>query len=258
MAVKLKADGTGTVAIYTFGDGVPENDLPFTTPLSDLSRLRFHSNLLTPSIVSTITASFVLPALPANTSINTKHTLVAHNQPGTPLILGQLTNVGGGIALAGSIPLSMGTVADNFGAYRWITLGADSTNIVLHENSDTLSATQAAPPGAITLNITVDVFDLLMDNSILPGPGTSDKHFEFTPLVMRARRGAFDTSKRYLRVGASGSTFPLAIGRTVQISASEQTSGTSPTHIRYSVNGYTKSSAGNGSTFVAPVQLVKK
>jgi hypothetical protein len=167
--------------------------------------------------------------------------------------MGRITTLG--IPLIGSVPLSIDAVHDARGLFRWVTLGADATYVVLHENTDVLSGNLAPAAAAMYLTFEIDVFDLLMDGAS-PGAGTDDKYFEMTPTTFKARRGNFDSSFRYLRAGGGG--FPVARGRSATIGVQPYVSAEDPTYVRYSVNGYVKTTAGNPATLNASITMVKK
>jgi len=137
MAVTLKVDGTtGTVAIYTGTD-----DLPFTTPLSYVSRIRFHSELDYPRIISTHSGSFSLDATSSGATTEASYELFAHGLGGIPFVEGYITLSGVRVPLLGSICVSkcpntaLAVYADGFA--RWLHLGADGTNVIIREFSQT-------------------------------------------------------------------------------------------------------------------------
>lgn len=155
MVATLKADGvTGTVAIWT-GEGVgqfawgspdlmlwgPDNfawgttdDLPFTDPLSHISRLRFHSDLEYPRVISTHTGTHVLPAIGAATNFSKRSTvLFAHGQAGTPFVEGFIDYNSTRVPLLGSVPIERLSGQHTGFAARWLHLGADATNVILNE-----------------------------------------------------------------------------------------------------------------------------
>lgn len=158
MTMRLKADGTsGTVAVYDYTAG---NDNPFSNPLGDIPRLRFHSGLLYPAIVSTVTGSISLPAVSANTTDrNVRHTLFAHGRGGIPYVEGAITSgLSRVVGLCGSVPVQTG---DSTGAAfpRVVHLGADATNVYLNEYGSTH---ETFGWSALTLGWTVYVTDVLV------------------------------------------------------------------------------------------------
>ena len=137
MTVRLKADGaSGVVAVYDYAAG---DDAPFTSPLSNVGRLFFHSGLPAVKIVSVQTGTTTLSALnaAANTaggnvysSLSEEKVLFAHGQGGIPYVEGRITSLAGSgvnIPLAGSVPIQR-----SFSHPRWLHLGADGTNVVLN------------------------------------------------------------------------------------------------------------------------------
>lgn len=148
---KLKADGTtGKVAIWTGGS----DDAPLTDPLANLSRLLFHSDLAYPTITQKVTGSITLPATTAGHSVS--RTLFAHGLAGTPWVMGRVTTAGGQvISLGGSVPIYI-RAASSYGLARWITLGANATNVLLHDYAENTT------PSPIVLTYDILVTDLLL------------------------------------------------------------------------------------------------
>ena len=140
----------GVVAIFTGSDDVVSN------PTADLSRVLFHSALEYPAVISITTQSIELPSrttTPA-TPVYAIHNLFAHGRGGIPFVFGIITNMGN-LSLAGSVPVD----GDPPFYGRFVTLGADGTNVVLHENTVGRSTTTYA---ARTLTVRVYITDLLL------------------------------------------------------------------------------------------------
>lgn len=132
MAVRFKARGSdGRVAIYTGTD-----DDPFDAPLSNMSRVLFHSELLYPTIIGETSGTLSLPGRGANIEGDTSHILFAHGQSGTPLVIGYATLGGVRVGLCGSVPLQ--TTSEGWS--RWIALGADGTYVRMAEKWATPAA----------------------------------------------------------------------------------------------------------------------
>lgn len=123
----------GKAAIWT-----GETDTaPFDTPLSNLSRVKFHSSLSYPNVISTTVTALTLPASSGVSQRVASYTLFAHGRPGMPWIIGKMAIQGQETAFVGSICAQQG---DNMGVTsisncygRFLALGADATNVVLHE-----------------------------------------------------------------------------------------------------------------------------
>lgn len=148
---KLKADGvTGKVAIWTGGG----DDGPLTNPLAHLDRLLFHSDLSYPTITDKVTGSITLPATTVKHSIS--RVLFAHGKAGTPWVMGRVTTSGGQkISLGGSVPIYIRAAA-SWGLARWISLGANDTNVVLHDYAENTT------PSPIVLDYEILITDLLL------------------------------------------------------------------------------------------------
>lgn len=146
---RLHARGSdGVVCIHTGSDDVVDN------PLLDLSRVLFHSSLQYPAVIATLTATITLPAIGANVERNVVHTVGAHGQPGTPFVLGYISNLSNR-PLAGHVPLDV--INDGFA--RWVILGANATNVIVDEYTLASSTTGYA---ARSIDVVALVTDLLL------------------------------------------------------------------------------------------------
>lgn len=151
---RLFARGSdGVVCIHTGSDNV------VNTPTADLSRVLFHSALEYPALVRTESVSVTLPSRALNAVTLTTHTLFAHGQSSTPFVLGYISSLSN-VALAGTVPIDI--YSGGFG--RFVTLGADVTNVLLHEYT---TVPNTLPGGALstssaTLSMTIYVTDLLL------------------------------------------------------------------------------------------------
>lgn len=130
MTVTMKADGVaGKVAIWT-GTGTA----PFDNPLGNVGSLLFHSDLLCPAIIATYTGSITLPAVGVGTIFTANNALFAHGRPGTPYVEGYISSgLGQNVALAGSVIVQQGTGLEGPSFARHVHLGADATNVYLHD-----------------------------------------------------------------------------------------------------------------------------
>lgn len=139
MALVFRA-ASGKVAIW---DGETD-DNPFTAPLSNLGRVKFHSDLDYPRIIDVKTYSLNLPAIPNSGSgqgsdngirIGT-YTLGSHGITGQPYVIGQITVGSVSVAFTGSVNVhsaSSTSYRDGYG--RFLALGVDATNVYVHEYS---------------------------------------------------------------------------------------------------------------------------
>lgn len=233
--VKMRADSTGKLAVYTYDTAAPD-DLPFSAPLSHLSRLRFHSDLITPSVVAITSYTVTLPAMADTTSRVHTYTLGPHGRSGTPMVMGRIANGSGGwIPLNGSVMLPMYAldgsssyrlrgIVDAAGNYqgmqgvRTVALGADATNIVLHEMSH-CDFTGSGTSSAFSLTVEVTVFDLNLDSSTPPGDGTDAAAIHMSASLIKAKRGAWRSDRRYIRAAVTGATHRMPLGKTIAFGA---------------------------------------
>lgn len=156
---------SGKVAIWDDAS----NDAPFTNPLGNLSRVKYHSDLGYTQIIDVRDVTLNLPPIANVLQGTASHQLFAHGRGGVPFILGKVTVGGQPCAFTGSVPVQMGTAgASGFGYYgRWLALGADATHVYAYEyyvcvgNSGGSSSTWETYP-ALSLPITVYVTDELL------------------------------------------------------------------------------------------------
>jgi len=167
----LQASGvTGKVAIY---EGTSEE--PFTTPLSNIDKLYFHSDLNYVSAADKVTGTYTIPArnqtiVPYKNGLWFEHVLFPHGRPYAPFTIGKLINYKSvTLPLVGSIPLQMDKISldngtgGNAGTWQFIALASDLTNVVLMEYaynvSDDYGTRNFFEP--ITLNYEIVVTDLV-------------------------------------------------------------------------------------------------
>ncbi|WP_072389903.1 hypothetical protein [Hyphomicrobium sp. CS1GBMeth3] len=188
--VTLRGRGSdGRVAIWT-----GEDDDPFNDPLDHLSRVKYHSELGYPKVISEWTGNVNFTARTSwnpgdggavngwRTSDSVRvvtHNLFAHGLSGQPWVLGSV-NIGGvDVAFTGSVPVQMGVRSSSSSGApsgdgknpwaRWVTLGADGTNVALFEycvvgrwaSGGNANASGIYMP-AITLPVTVWVTDEIL------------------------------------------------------------------------------------------------
>ncbi len=130
MALRFKVSG-GKVAIFDNAAG----DAPLTAPLSNLSKIKFHSDLDYISVIDVRTVTLSLPARSNFQQATASYTLFSHGRPGQPFVLGKLNVNGVPVGFTGSVPVHQGVASNgqpgNFG--RWLALGANATSVIVHE-----------------------------------------------------------------------------------------------------------------------------
>jgi hypothetical protein len=141
------------------------NDNPFNDPLNHLSDLYFHSALRYPKVISQRTVSVSFPTIGSNNNREHTYTLFAHGRSGVPWIRGRATLDGALLNIAGHVPIQASQTQFWFGRPRnvfprFIALGCDATNVVLHEFA--LCAKGSSLP-AMSLSVTVFVMDEILE-----------------------------------------------------------------------------------------------
>lgn len=240
--MKFKTDATGKAAIY---DETVAGDAPFAAPLSNLGAIRFHSDLNMPAVVSVTTYNLTLPAMAAGAWRDATATLGAHGRPGTPMVMGRIRNGSGNnwIPLNGSVLFPMYALNGSssyrlFGAFsggtyqggsgwRSLTLGADATNIVLHEQAQALDTyvSGVTTHPALGIEIEVTVFDVDLD-SANPTVGTDPVAVHMSSDLVKFQRGKWRSDRRYIRTPAPSPTHYMPIGKTTDVGAGPANQGT--------------------------------
>lgn len=149
-------------ALAVYDSASPTGDLDvLANPGLHLPAIKLHSSLHYPKIVLVQTGTTTFPAITSNTRRNATSTLFAHGRGGIPLVFGELTVGGVPIAWAGSVPVQVDDASGGFfGFPRTIALGADGTNVLVHENG--ISRDTGSNLGSIALSWKVYVTDLLL------------------------------------------------------------------------------------------------
>lgn len=145
----------GKVAIWDGGT----DDAPFNAPRSNISRVKFHSDFDYPKIIQVRSVNVTLTAMAANENRELTHVLFSHGRPGIPYIEGRLTAHGVKVPFHGSVPVQIiGGLSSNPWA-RFLSLGADGSNVVAHESA---RAHFQIGCSAITIPIVVYITDELL------------------------------------------------------------------------------------------------
>jgi len=162
MSSRIRIAG-GKAAIWT-GAG---DTLPFDNPNGNLARVKFHSDLQYIKIIDTRTFNVTLPSFVSPYERVADYTLYAHGRPGQPYVLGQVNVNGVPAGFTGSVPVAFGVltggpaVAGKPGIFgRWLTLGADATNVIVHEYS-VLGLGEVM--SAVTIAVTVFMTDEILE-----------------------------------------------------------------------------------------------
>lgn len=158
------ANAAGRAAVWTGDD-----DLPFTDPLNHLDRVKFHTDLDYIRVIEERSLTLSLPLRSNFQSAVASYPLFSHGRAGFPFILGKVNVNGIPVAFTGTVPVQMGvsvggSVAPrHFG--RWLSLGADATDVIVHEYAVAEWATSSVYTqyDAIDLDITVYVTDEILE-----------------------------------------------------------------------------------------------
>jgi hypothetical protein len=164
--------GGGTASIYT---GTASDESAHQTPLSNLSRLKFHSGLSYPKIIDEWSDDVTFPArvvagVAAAATTVASQTLFAHGLSGFPWVLASVEIGGVNVPFCGSVPVQVGDGdggAEERPWARWVSIGADATNVycfeytVVDRDPGTGASTTAMPE--VTLPITVWVTDKILE-----------------------------------------------------------------------------------------------
>ncbi len=129
MTKRMRIAG-GVCAVW---DDASDDD-PFTDPENNLSRVKFHSGLNYLKVIDeqTHTVSFAGQGAGVFTG---SYTMFAHGLAGIPLVFASCSIGGQDIAFTGSVPIQVSASFPPFGTRwpRWVTVGADATNVYAYE-----------------------------------------------------------------------------------------------------------------------------
>lgn len=197
----------GAAAIWE-GDDV--GDLPLTNPGDYWDRLRFHSGAYYAKIIDVQTVTVNFPAMAADENREHTYTLFAHGRSGTPVVKGRATIGGEAINIAGHVPIQSGYhtlwFGRPYGVYsRFVALGADDTNVILHEYA---KAPRDTGYSSLSLDVTVYVWEEIIEDGAPDSPEETDLRPEYW------RLGLFDSRFPYLYEDASPQ-FALVAGPTL-------------------------------------------
>jgi hypothetical protein len=214
----------GEIGLYLDDDGSHD---ALIDPLNNLDKVIFHPALRYPGVVAVFTGTKSLAAGESSGSPNfgyrsTAHNLVAHGQTGKPMMRGKLLGIGPGgadVDWAGTVPVQSYIYPGGSGSWsgkhagqeRWLTLGADDTNIIMNEQCNGDSG--ALP--AMSIDWEVLVFDRNLDAAL---PDSGDLLFtnKNGPVEIETPKGSFTTAKRYKKLDTV-SGFTAAFGKTISL-----------------------------------------
>lgn len=223
MAIVLRfLPSAGALAVYDTPTPTAPDDGPMTAPLSNLSRIKFHSGLTYPAFIPSLrtTSSSTLPNLNPNTRYNGSINLFAHGRGEVPILFGRINSVSrsSGVAVTtstnipwhGSVPVATtsGTI--------WVTLGADATHVVMRYFGWRSPGTSTEING-LTVNWTVDVLDATISGTNQFAGVSSAPQLELLGTRITAGRRKFDTDRTYMRQNAGTNQVRLARGATMTI-----------------------------------------
>lgn len=272
MTVVMRADSSGVCAIY---DG--PDDAPFSNREANIDRLYFHSEAPAPYRRTSRTGTFSIGAYNGNAR-TVKIRLFNHGQSYTPLVFGAwrlnslssdpdvplsfepaYISTGRVVNAAGSTPVAMW---NNSGRNRqfgtWLHLAVDSTSVYCIVTQMRYRINGFAGTRQFNMSYFVEVMSTALAGTS-PSVTTANA-INITQTKLEMGRGAFDSSRRYVR-RASPSNYSLANGRTAVLTGDAFRVG-----LRYSFDGYTMQayapsddglSNAPSSTFTATVRDVK-
>lgn len=142
----------GTAAIWT-GNG----DAPFYNPRANISRIRYHSDFKYPKIIRDQTITQDVPARATGTRGDYSYTLIAHGLAGPPQLFAAVYVIDRWVPLFVSTPYpsSFECGRDHLSQFRFLSIGADATNVLLKEFWCLANIYDALAAQTITLRILV-------------------------------------------------------------------------------------------------------
>lgn len=246
-ATRMRMDNTGKCAVYRVSDAdaadyTAGND-PFTTPLSHLSDVKFHSDFEYIPINEIVTGTLSLPSRSAGTGTYTNHTLFAHGAGAVPLLFAvfpDLAGSGQNVPAFGSVPVqgddNSGSALNGF--WRWLTISADSTNVYATE----LALAQSSGFSSFNVDYKVFLSSLTIADPLLPTAGDTGEQIYMDASDIRLGSGRINSRMRYIAKDTGTTAFRVAGGKTIDCRHITQLDGLSHSQHcidwRYSVGGY--------------------
>lgn len=227
----------GAAAVYTDPNPTAPSTLPLTSPLTNLDKIAFHSDLFYPLIVSSHTGSGTIPGMSTNTRNDQTLVTIAHGQGAAPLALGTITVSMNGTSYTYSLNGTVcvpnedyhytlggltpdGTVGP--AGYEYIasapallTLSADGTNVYL----ECTQAAGGAPGGfyeeeganvfpttspSVSFDYEIHILDLLSTQTSEPVGEVGTPMMELSPTRITMGQRKFDTDDKHIRSAVSG------------------------------------------------------
>lgn len=140
--MKLRATPTR----FAIWDNVAVGDAPWDSPDAHMAHIREHSDIKKVADAAPVFTGTLNLNQTATGGVSTPrhvetHIMFAHNLPYLPMVWGRIYDGTLWIPFRGSVPILMvqGSTQGNdgfgLGFARWLTLGADVTNVYIHEMS---------------------------------------------------------------------------------------------------------------------------
>lgn len=206
----------GQGAIY---NQVPHGNAPLYNPRDHLDDLKWHNELEHVGIVEIRDYTVSFPEWTELTLREQTHTLDTHDQPFEPFVYGYMTLPGGARrpfsmhapVSEASHPVTLAGIRPH-GFLRMASLGVDGANIVLHEWARATFWGNKSYPyhAAITVGVRVYITDLSLSDLGNGTPPAPNRKFRIDATTTQL--GPFDGNKRWLRVAAGETQFPLVNG----------------------------------------------
>lgn len=164
MGVVFEADATA-VAVYNDA-GDPADRTPFTDPTQDaatFARVKFHSGLDYPKIIKETSYTLNLPAITGGSQVTRDYIVEPHGRLGQPWVLGYAIIGGQRTGFAGSLCVGLcSNGSKQSGLGRWISLGADANNIIIHEYAVRVTDPLNYRFSAVSIPVTILTTDRLL------------------------------------------------------------------------------------------------
>lgn len=245
MSIRARYD-SGKFAIYTIPSAASTDNAPLTAPLSNLSRLKFHSDLDYVQIDSIVTGSVTLSAKSANTQQKNDTVLFAHGKASAPMVFGILTNMADSTGGGKSIPIASNTPVPILipdGTYdrlstlkRYVGLMVDDTYVYLREYGFVKKTNYTGTSGSIsgwpsvTLNYSVSVTNFLVTGPS-SGYDSSKPMMRVSPGEVQFGRNKFSSTRRHLHSDNAGTDYVFTTGRHITITTSTNAAAGYPTNL---------------------------
>jgi hypothetical protein len=213
----------GDGVLGRFAVWIGTDDAPWSAPLSNINRIKIHSDLDNAGVISVRTGTFTDSS--TNIQLAPKRTLFAHGLSYVPMLLG-FVSVG-----SVNVPINQGVVIPYGTGSFSMTIGADATNVMVN-----FIKLVSGGVANVSIPYTIFVFDVGVNSSGAFVRPTKINGLDHNVVSGETRFGYMSSKKRYIHKVATG-RLALPRGRTISTGIGAVSDGHAGLGFRQSING---------------------